>query len=144
MRSVLAEARALVSLSEAEVRERLGSSAEEDPESDYEALEDVLELRNDAVFPGSVYLRDGRVELVYLPRAAVGGLTRDELEGEFESEAVRLRSRAGKKASMYVRPKEGIAYSADQHRVHFIEVFPPCDLEEYKRRIYVEPPKFIR
>ncbi len=147
--SALADALALLSLTADEVLRRLGPGVEDDPESDYEGLEDVRELNNRTVFPGSVYLRDGRVVLVYLPRSAVEGLDRATLEQELlaagaTSEPVRLRSRAGKKASMYVRAGDGVAYSADANRVHFIEVFAPSSLDDYRTGIYVEPGKFVR
>lgn len=140
----LAAARTLLSLSESEIRQRLGPDAYEDPESEYEGLEDVLELRNEAVFPGSIYLRDGAVELIYAPRAALEGVAKEELEAELTGEPERLRSRAGKKANLLVRADQGVAYSADRDRVHFVEVFPPCTLEDYRERIYIDPGAFIR
>lgn len=139
----LTEVRSLLSLTEDELRERLGPNVEEDPESDYEGLEDVLELTGGSV-PGSVYLRDGRVVLVYVPRRAVEGTDPADLESQLSTEPARLRSRAGKTANLWVRPGEGVAYSADSSKVHFVEVFPPSTLEEYREQIYVDHGPFIR
>ena len=139
----LAEVRALLALSEPELRERFGPGVDQDPESDYEGLEDVFELSGGGL-PGSVYLRNGRVVLVYVPRAALDGVDPADIEGQLETEPARLRSRAGKTANLWVRPEEGVAYSADATRVHFVEVFPPSTLKEYKKGIYIDHGPFKR
>lgn len=140
----LALGRRLVTMSEHQVRALLGPDLEEDGDSGYEGLDDLVELVNLDVFPGSIFLADGAVRLVYVPRSGVEGMSLEQIERQVTGEPARLRSRAGKKATMRVWPEEGVAVSADAQGVHFVELFPPTTLEEYEREIYEEPPRFIR
>lgn len=140
----LAAARAVATLSEHDARQRLGSGAEQDDDAEYQGLRHLVELRNDAVLPAWVYLRDGRVRLVYASDDALEGLTTDQLEAELSGAPEILASRAAKAAALYVHPGDGVAYSADDERVHFVEVFPPCTLAEYRDEVYIEPGPWIR
>lgn len=139
----LADARRFVGMDEAQAREALGPGVTEDPESDYEGLDELLEL-NGAAFPGSVYLKDGRVVIVYIGDAALRGTTPEVLEAQLDGEPERLRSRAGKSATIRLHADQGVAYSADASQVHFVEAFPPTTAKAYRSTIYEEPPAFKR
>ena len=144
MNKALTVARALVGRSLEDVRRALGPGESESDGDDYEALEDLTSVQNRGRFPGTVYLRNGEVELVYVGPGALEGVTPADLEEELKGRPARLRSRAGKKASLFVHAGQGIAYSAHGDELHFVEVFKPRSLEEYEAAIYKDPGPFIR
>ena len=144
MPSLLAQARALIGLEKDAARQRLGGGLSEDPDDGYEAMQGVASLENGDVFPGTLYLKDDRVEMVYLGPGGLHGVTAADLESELPGEATLLRSRAGKTANMHVRAEEGVAYSAEGDEVHFVEVFRPRSLQDYESEIYNDPGPFIR
>jgi hypothetical protein len=136
--------RAMLQLSEDQVRERLdGEGSETRRDLRYEGLEHVTQYYNPRVFPGRVYVRDGRVQMVYVPSGpALKGLTTDQLEKQLGGKATELRSRAGKSSVQTVRPQEGVAYSSEGDEVQFVEVFSPRTLDAYKSDIYRDPGPF--
>lgn len=143
----LAAAHALLGLSEEDVRERLGATdGNVRREVAYERLKDVTEIYRPETFPGRIYLRNGSVELVYVPYGpALDGLTSADLEAELGKEGEQLRSRAGKTFTHYVHAQQGVAYTADSDdAVEFVEVFGPRTLEAYRADIYEDPGDFIR
>ena len=144
MPSLLAQARALIGLEQDAARQRLGPGLTEDPDDGYEAMQGVASLENGDVFPGTLYLKDGRVELIYVGPGGLDGVTAADLESELEGKATLLRSRARKTANMHVRAEEGVAYSAEGDEVHFLEVFRPRSLGAYESEIYEDPGPFIR
>jgi hypothetical protein len=140
----LEQLRSLLDLDEAALLDRLGVSPESvEREVRYEKLEDV-----DAVdppdFPGTVFLRGGRVELVYVPRRALEGVSAAPLRAELGEPEAQLRSRAGKTYAQNVYPSAGVAFAAHGDELAYVEVFRPRSLDEYERDIYREPRAFIR
>jgi len=132
-------------LSDDEVRRRLAPGGEVRHDVSYEGLEHLTEIYNPSVFPGRVYVRDGAVQLVYIPSgAALENVSMDDLEAQLGGEGVPLRSRAGKVFGHYVHADKGVAYSANEEEVAFIEVFPPRSHDAYLADIYREPGPFIR
>ena len=140
----LADIRRFAGMDEAQAREALGPGTTEDPESDYQNLDELLELDNPAVFPGSIYVKDGKVRLVYVGDAALEGTTPEDLEAQLDGKPERLRSRAGKSATIRLHADQGVAYSADTSQVHFVEAFPPTTVNAYRSTVYKEPPAFRR
>lgn len=55
-----------------------------------------------------------------------------------------VRSRAGKKANQYLFASQGFAASITGDNVDFVEIYPPCSLEQYLDEVYNEPGPFIR
>lgn len=55
-----------------------------------------------------------------------------------------LRSRVGKTVRHYVYSRHGFAFSVSDNKIDFFEIFPNSMLEQYKKRIYIEPAVFIR
>jgi hypothetical protein len=139
----LAEARALLALPQDELLARLGASAEDiDDGYAYEGLQGLSVLFRPEAFPGRIYLRDGRPQVIYV--SGDGGWTEAGLQAELGGPGAELRSRAGKTSTQHAYPEQGVAFSSDGDEVAFIEVFPPRPLADYERDIYREPGPFIR
>jgi len=116
-----------------------------DPDRRYEGLEHVTHYYNPSVSPARVYVSDGRVQMVYVPSgAAVAETTPSEIDAQIGGRGHRLRSRTGKTANQYVQAERGVAYSEDEGRVQFVEIFPPRSLEAYLKDIYRDPGPFTR
>lgn len=144
MPTFLSDARAFILLSTDEVRRRLGLAAVEENSVKYEQLKNLTSLKNATVFPGTVYLKNDRVELIYFTRNTLKDLKPADLERELHGEPILLRSRAGKVANLYVHAEAGVAYSAEDDEIHFIEVFRPRPQNAYEAEIYIDPGPFIR
>jgi hypothetical protein len=144
MATLLEAAKAFIGRTKEEALAALGEGATFEPADEYQKLQGLSSLENPSVFPGTLYLKDRKVELVYLGDEATARISASSLEDELKGSPARRRSRAGKQASTYIHADDGVAYSAEGNEVHFIEVFQPCTLEEYEAQIYREPPDFIR
>ena len=144
MSKLLKDALKLRSMSEKAVREMLGDDAHEEPESDYQGLEEVLELGNKHEFPGRIFLSDGDVRLVYLSEDALENVSVKDFERITDGEATELRSRAGKMSTLYLFAADGVAYSTDGSTIDFAEFFPPCSADEYTDQVYEDPGPFRR
>jgi hypothetical protein len=136
---------ALLGLSEDEVRQRFaGAGGEVDPDRRYEGLEHVTHYYNPAVLPAHIYVRDGRVQMVYVPSAGLAETTPSEIDAQVGGRGHRVRSRTGKTANQYVQAERGLAYSEDGGTVQFVEIFPPRSREAYLTDIYQDPGPFTR
>ncbi len=138
---------ALRDLSFTEALARFDVSAE-DAEIDlgYGDLENLTGLGDLPNHPGFFYFRDGSFVLFYVDKMddVVDDLQRQELLDFLgEPEAV-WRSNVGKRQMMYVYAEKGIAFSASDDEVTFVEVFNPLSLAEYKAKFYVSPSDFAR
>lgn len=142
----LEEARALLGLSEARLRERLdveNGQVQEDVR--YERLEGVTQLYNPEAFAGRVYIRGGRVEMIYVPNGpALADASLNDLRRGLRSKPKELRSRAGKEFTHVVYPEDGLAFSVADDDLRFVEVFPPRSFQDYKAQIYRDPGAFVR
>jgi hypothetical protein len=140
----LGQVRALLDLDEEALVERAGVGPDTvEREVRYEKLEDVDAVEGPGV-PGTVFLRGGRPELVYLRGQAVAGWTPAALRAELGEPEKQLRSRAGKAYTQFVYPDAGVAYAAQGDDLAYVEVFRPRSLADYERDIYREPRAFIR
>ena len=131
-------------MSEDDVRDKLGDNVHEEPESDYQGLDEVLELRNNAKFPGRIFLSDGQVRLVYLSDEALEDVSVKDFDKVTDGAATELRSRAGKMSTLYLFAEDGVAYSTDGSVIDFAEFFPPCSADVYTEQIYDAPGPFRR
>jgi hypothetical protein len=136
----------LLDLTEAEVRHRFATAGGEvDPDRRYEGLEHVTQYYNPAVLPVRLYVRDGRVQMVYVPSGpALAGTTPSEIDAQVGGRGQRLRSRTGKTANQYVQAERGVAYAEDGGTVQFVEIFPPRSHAAYLQDIYQDPGPFTR
>ena len=93
-----------------------------------------------------VFFKDGVLKMIYISNDALA----DKLWKEFknatkESAPERtVRSRAGKTSNQEIFSAQGITASIARDEVDFIEIYPPCSLQDYLDKIYREPHKFIR
>lgn len=139
----LADLLALRDLSRAELQARLGP-LETDPDVAYERIAGVDRLADLGRFPGHFYFRGDELQMLYVPRSALGDADLGELRQELGEPAATLRSRTGEDSSLLVYPDRGVAVATDGERVEILEVFPPTTLEGYESGIYKDPGEFIR
>jgi hypothetical protein len=110
----------------------------------YEKITDVV--RVDLGDNKFVFFKDGVLKMIYISNDALA----DKLWKEFknatkESAPERtVRSRAGKTSNQEIFSAQGITASIARDEVDFIEIYPPCSLQDYLDKIYREPHKFIR
>lgn len=141
----LDECRALLDLPLERVLKTLGLRASDGNEDvAYEGLEGVTHYYNPDRFPGRVYVRDGRVVMIYVPGAALSDVDPSELARAAHGEPEELRSRAGKEYAHEVYAEDGLAFSSDGESLAFLEVFPPQSSAEYRANIYRDPGPFTR
>lgn len=142
--SLLSDARSFVGLSLEELRRIIGEGAEAVSGDEYGKMEDLTSIEGQPAFPGTIYLENGTVALVRIGREALREYRTEELQAQHGTNMLRLRSRAGKLANLWVSAEQGIAYSAQGETIHFIEVFRPRTQQEYQAQIYWDPGPFIR
>ena len=142
----LAASRALLEMTEAGVRRELDADhGEVRDDVAYEGLEGVTQLYNRDRFAGRVYLRDGRVAIVYVPHGpALSRTSVKQLIRGLHGKRKEMRSRAGKEFTHVVYAEDGIAFSADHDDLQFVEVFRPRSLKDYLAQVYRDPGPFIR
>jgi hypothetical protein len=141
----LDELRALLDLSRDEVRARFGiDDSGVDPDVAYESLRGVDCLYEPSSFPGHFFFRGDKLELIYVPRAALADTDLDALRAALGEPASTLSSRTGEDSSLLVYPEQGVAFATDGERVEIVEIFPPTTPDEYRSKIYKEPPERIR
>jgi hypothetical protein len=128
----------------AELQKQLGVTAEHIATGrSYGNLTAVTQWRHPGAHPGYFIFQDDELALIYVDDAkAVGQLAPGDLRQAFGEPEARLRSRAGKKASLHVHASQGLAYAADSSTVYYVEIFPPMSLADYQARIYKEPPPY--
>lgn len=143
MSSVINDAKAFLGQSLDEVIEALGPDVDPVPGDTYGQLDDLTFVHAPRTFPGVLYVRNDIVELVYVGKKALADVSPSRLANELGEDGVRLRSRAGQAAGLWVHAQHGIAYSAQGETLDFVEVFQPRTTEDYEAQIYREPGPFI-
>jgi hypothetical protein len=110
----------------------------------YEKITDVtrVDLPDDLYF----FFKDGKLKMIYTSNDVVAKKLWNEFSSftNIKSPEKTVRSRAGKTSNQIIFANQGIAASVTQDEIDFIEVYPPCSLQEYLENIYREPPLFIR
>jgi hypothetical protein len=144
MITLLSTARSYLGLTLEGAQEALGQGARPVPGDEYGRMQNVISIENREIFPGTLYLENGTVQLVRVGVDDLAGFTATALRRHCGDGAVRLRSRAGKHANLWVYAKQGIAFSTQGETIHFLEVFLPYPQREYEARIYKEHSPFIR
>lgn len=86
-----------------------------------------------------VYFDGDAVAVIAVSEPSIGA---GELRSRMGDDIVELRSRQGKRAMIELDAAHGIAFSSDDDEVGFVELFPPTTAEEYRARIWFEPPAF--
>lgn len=144
LKRLLDDARGLVGARLETIQSFLGPAAQEEQEDQYQNLDNVSSMENHEAFPATLFMREGRVELVYIPAAGLRQFHEGDLRALMVTDPVCLPSRAGKHANLLVYAGEGIACSAGKQGLHYLEVFPPRSLQAYRESIYRDPGPFIR
>ncbi len=144
MSSIIDNARSFLGLSLAETQKALGETAQVVRGDEYGQMKDLTSVEAPGVSPGTLYLKDDTVELVRIGPQNLTTVAPETLRAYFDASVVRLASRAGKTASLWVCAERGIAYSSQREAVHFIEVFRPRSQREYEAEIYKKPDHFLR
>jgi hypothetical protein len=142
--NLIDSARAFLGQSLEDARNLLGGDVEQVVGDQYGRMRDVISLESTKAFPGTLYVKGGEVRLVRVDHTGLRGLRRSALCSKMGDDFVRLPSRAGKQATILLYAREGIAFSCQGERLHFLEVFEPCTQKEYEDRYYRPPPAFIR
>lgn len=114
------------------------------PVKGYGALRDVDVL--DDKDRGVRFFLDGdRVALVYIgPSGLPPGADHRALVTAAGGEGELLRSRQAKTATLHVAAPAGMAWSEDDGAVGWVELFEPTTFDDYRKRIYQEPPAFVQ
>ncbi|MFP4148775.1 MAG: hypothetical protein ACLFUG_04215 [Nitriliruptoraceae bacterium] len=144
MTDLIARARTFLGRGLEEVQALLGPGAEPIPGDEYGRLTDLTSIEDPTVFPGTLYLADGVVDLVRVGPDDLVSVSRSDLESQLGGDAVGLASRAGKRATLWVHAPEGVAYSEEDGVLHYLEVFRPRPQERYEAELYREPGPFLR
>ena len=108
----------------------------------YGKLHGLHIFANDPIDTTDYFLLDGQVVLIYLENDRVQNELKPsqitDLLGE-PTRASTLRSRADRDARLYVYAEHGIAFSAQEGRIDYIELFQPMTFAAYLKNIYWEP-----
>jgi hypothetical protein len=91
------------------------------------------------------FFQNGTLRVIYISDDVLA----KKLWDEFNSSARQVpdetvRSRAGKTSNQLIFAGKGITASINKGVVDFIEIYPPCTLQDYLENIYHEPQRFIR
>ncbi|MBL8539410.1 MAG: hypothetical protein JNK68_03465 [Betaproteobacteria bacterium] len=129
-----------------EIRSRFAiDDAHVDRNTSYGRLGPLTELHDAKIHPARFYFDGETPVLIYVDdAAALARCDAAELLERLGKPAAELRSRAGKTFTHYVYPAAGIAFSAHRQEIAYVEVFPPCSLQDYLDRIYVDPGVFTK
>lgn len=116
------------------------------PERRYGQVAGLREFSHPDAHAGAVLFRGDKFMLFYIEDLAdeLALITPAFLQRYLGGAGVTLRSRAGKRCRQHVYAERGIAYSACDDAINFLEIFPPTTLEEYRNTLYQEPSKFTR
>jgi hypothetical protein len=144
----LSEWAALAVLSLTAIRKRFGMSRKYlDRNTSYGKLAGLIEYHNPAAHPARFFFKgenSGSAVMYISAPEALTGLGTDSLRRELGAPAAMLPSRAGKSYTHAVYPEHGVAFSADNTNVAFIELFPATTLERYQAEIYDRPEPFTK
>jgi hypothetical protein len=90
--------------------------------------------------------KDGKLKMIYTSDETQAKKIWDEFKGITNTHTPEksVRSRAGKTSNQLIFASQGIAASIAHGDVDYLEIFPPCALQDYLDKIYQEPQKFIR
>ncbi len=114
------------------------------PVKGYGALRnvDVLEDKGRGI---RFFLDGDHVALIYIGSAGLpAGTDEGVLAGAAGTDGELLRSRQGKTATLHVAARAGMAWSESDGALGWLELFDSTTLEDYRRRIYREPPLFVQ
>lgn len=103
-------------------------------------------IRVDVPDDGFFFFKHGILKIIYISNDAQAERLWGEFKDSFDTNTPKktVRSRAGKTSNQLIFASQGITASLKGHRIDFIEIYPPCSLEDYLDNVYREPGLFIR
>ena len=110
----------------------------------YEKITDVTRI--DVGHNRFYFFKGGELKMIYISNDALANKLWKEFTSAANASAPErtVRSRAGKTSNQLIFAGLGITASINREEVDFIEIYPPCSLQDYLEKIYREPPKFVR
>lgn len=110
----------------------------------YEKITDVT--RVDGPNEEFLFFSSGSLKMIYISNEAQAESLWREFNEAFDSNTSEkmVRSRAGKTSNQLIFAGQGFTASIKNEEVDFIEIYPPCSLQDYLDNIYKEPGLFIR
>lgn len=110
----------------------------------YEKIENAsrVDLPDNQFF----FFKDGNLKMIYISDAMLAKKIWHEFNSitNTVSPEKTVRSRAGKTSNQMIFASHGITASLANDDVDFIEIYPPCSLNDYVENIYREVRPFIR
>lgn len=109
----------------------------------YEKITDAI--RVDVIDYQHFFFQRGSLKMIYISDDALAKAIWDEfISSALELPEDTVRSRAGKTSNQVIFAGHGITASVNKGEVDFIEIYPPCSLQDYLENIYQQPQPFIR
>jgi hypothetical protein len=105
----------------------------------YQSMQDLSVLRPKRLHDSRIYFDGDAVVMIALSEPSISATV---IRDAMSSDVVELRSRQGKKAMIEVDAGAGLAFSRDDDEIGFLEIFPPTTIDDYRTRIWKEPPAF--
>lgn len=110
----------------------------------YEKIKDVsrVDLDDNQFF----FFKDNKLKVIYISDDTLAKKIWNEFKNTTDTYIPdeTVRSRAGKTSNQLIFAGKGITASINHGEVDFIEIYPPCSLQDYLENIYREPGAFIR
>jgi hypothetical protein len=111
----------------------------------YEKIEGVtrLDLPENQFF----FFLDGKLKIIYISNSPLSKEIWTEFNSTTKTKSPEktVRSRSGKTSQQVIFAGQGITASlANDDDVDFIEIYPPCSLDDYLKNVYREVQPFIR
>lgn len=138
----LEQLRALTSMDRPAVLESVGARAGDVEDGySYQSMRGLSVLRLPDRFGSRVFFSGDAVVVVAVSEPPIAP---DEIRSLMGDDIVELRSRQGKRAMIELDAGSGVAFSRDADDVGFVELFPPTTADDYRERIWFEPPAFTK
>ena len=110
----------------------------------YEKLKPLDAMFDPGIHPATFYFSGDKVVLIYIrEQNALNKINPKDLTAAW-GHGFEMNSRAGEEMTHIVYPKQGVAFTLEEGRIRFLEIFTPMTLEKYKDTIYEDPGTFIK
>ncbi len=101
-----------------------------------------VDVSNDEFF----FFKHDTLKIIYISNDVLTERLWGEFKNSFDTNTPEktVRSRAGKTSNQLIFASQGITASLRDDSVDYIEIYPPCSLQDYLDNVYREPGLFIR
>ncbi len=117
-----------------------------DPNVAYQKIKPVERISNPERWPGLFYFRGEKLMMIYVSgpsKAFLDGMDAKQIGAEL-GPGHPLPSRAGKTSNQHVYPEKGFAFSEENGKIDFFEIFPPMTLAQYLDGVYQPVGRFVK